>query len=47
MLRLERARVVMTEGEISGTATLEKQIDKMVYALYGLTPEEIAIVDGK
>jgi hypothetical protein len=26
---------------------LEKQIDEMVYALYGLTPEEIAIVEGK
>jgi len=25
---------------------LEKQIDKMVYALYGLTPEEIEIVKG-
>ncbi len=26
---------------------LKKQIDEMVYALYGLTPEEIAIVEGK
>lgn len=25
----------------------EKEIDQMVYALYGLTPEEIAIVEGK
>jgi hypothetical protein len=24
------------------TSALEKQIDEMVYALYGLTPEEIA-----
>ena len=47
MLRLERARLVMTEGEISGTATTEKQIDEMVCALYGLTPKEIAIVEGK
>ena len=47
MLRLERALLVMTEGEISGTATTEKQIDEMVYALYALTPEEIAIVGGK
>jgi hypothetical protein len=37
----------MTEGEISDTSTLEKKIDEMVYDLYGLTPEEIAIVDGK
>ncbi|MFZ3089374.1 MAG: hypothetical protein WA240_02020 [Nitrospirota bacterium] len=27
------------------TSALEKQIDQMVYALYGLTPEEIAIVE--
>ena len=26
---------------------LEKQIDQMVYKLYDLTPEEIAIVEGK
>lgn len=26
---------------------LEKEINEMVYALYGLTPEEIAIVEGK
>ncbi len=26
---------------------LEKQIDQMVYKLYSLTPEEIAIVEGK
>jgi hypothetical protein len=25
----------------------EREIDKLVYALYGLTPEEIEIVDGK
>jgi adenine-specific DNA-methyltransferase len=29
------------------TSTLERQIDKMVYELYDLTPEEIEIVDGK
>lgn len=28
------------------TTTLEQQIDKLVYALYGLTEEEIAIVEG-
>ena len=26
---------------------LEKEIDKLVYDLYDLTPEEIAIVEGK
>ncbi|MBM4463495.1 MAG: hypothetical protein FJ012_09235 [Chloroflexi bacterium] len=25
---------------------LERQIDRMVYELYGLTPEEIAVVEG-
>ncbi|HHT9114994.1 MAG: hypothetical protein HY607_09065 [Planctomycetes bacterium] len=27
------------------TAALEKQIDQMVYKLYDLTPDEIAIVE--
>lgn len=26
-------------------SAFDKQIDEMVYALYGLTPEEIAIVE--
>jgi len=29
------------------TSAPERQIDEMVYKLYGLTPEEIAIVEGK
>ena len=29
------------------TTDLENEIDKLVYALYDLTPEEIAIVEGK
>lgn len=29
------------------TSALEKQIDEMVYKLYGLTPKEIEIVEGK
>ena len=28
------------------TAALERQIDQMVYKLYNLTPEEVAIVEG-
>ncbi len=27
-------------------AALEREIDQQVYALYGLTPDEIAIVEG-
>ena len=29
----------------AGTATLEAEIDQLVYALYGLTDEEIQIVE--
>jgi hypothetical protein len=29
------------------TSALEREIDEMVYKLYGLTEEEIAIVEGK
>ena len=29
------------------TGALEHQIDQMVYELYGLTPEEISIVEGR
>jgi hypothetical protein len=28
------------------TSAMEREIDQLVYALYGLTPEEIAIVEG-
>ena len=28
------------------TSVLEREIDQQVYALYGLTPEEIQIVEG-
>ena len=39
----------LDRGEATNTDTsaLEKQIDELVYKLYGLTPEEIAIVEGK
>ncbi len=30
----------------SDTSALEREIDQMVYKLYGLTDEEIAIVEG-
>ncbi|MDO8722887.1 MAG: TaqI-like C-terminal specificity domain-containing protein, partial [Syntrophales bacterium] len=38
-----------SKGELSNadTSVIEKQIDKMVYTLYGLTPEEIEIVEGR
>ncbi len=36
----------LVKGELKGadTSALEKQIDEMVYKLYGLTPEDIALV---
>jgi hypothetical protein len=37
----------MKKKDPADTSALEKQIDEMVYALYGLTPDEIAIVEGK
>ena len=30
-----------------GTTTAEREIDQLVYQLYGLTEEEIKIVEGK
>jgi len=38
-----------SKGElpVADIAALEKQIDDRVYALYGLTPDEIAIVEGR
>jgi len=35
------------ENHNADTSAIEKKIDKMVYALYGLKPEEIAIVVEK
>ncbi len=37
------AKAVNAEAD---TSMLEKEIDQLVYQLYGLTPEEIAIVEG-
>ena len=34
------------QNAASDTSVLEREIDQQVYALYGLTPEEIAIVEG-
>ena len=31
----------------TNTAALERKIDEAVYGLYGLTPEEIALVEGR
>ena len=33
--------------QTNDTTQLEKKIDELVYQLYDLTPEEIAIIEGK
>ncbi|MBF0556243.1 MAG: Eco57I restriction-modification methylase domain-containing protein, partial [Nitrospirae bacterium] len=42
---VDRILTTKKDNPKADTAALEKQIDEMVYALYGLTPEEIAIVE--
>ena len=39
----EKSKVVSIQNIITST---DKEIDAMVYALYGLTDEEIKIVEG-
>ncbi|PKN71473.1 MAG: restriction endonuclease [Deltaproteobacteria bacterium HGW-Deltaproteobacteria-12] len=38
---------ILSDPDIPNVAKLEAKIDQMVYKLYGLTPDEIAIVEGK
>ncbi len=39
----------LAKGELSNadTSALENRIDEMIYALYGLSPDEFAIVEGR
>ena len=37
---------IKSENPNTTTTSLEREIDKLVYQLYGLTEEEIAIVEG-
>ena len=39
-------RTVGAENPAADTSALDREIDQQVCALYGLTPEEIAIVEG-
>jgi hypothetical protein len=34
------------ENPNADTTALEREIDNLVYALYGLTPEEVAIIES-
>ncbi|MBN2654695.1 MAG: Eco57I restriction-modification methylase domain-containing protein [Nitrospirae bacterium] len=44
---IERVEKILADPGSQYVPRLEAEIDEMVYALYGLTPEEIAIVEGK
>ena len=47
MLALQKERQsVRREDDLDRVRDLERQIDQRVYALYGLTEEEIKIVEG-
>lgn len=43
---VDQILVAIKKDQNANTSAFEKQIDDIVYALYNLTPEEIAIVEG-
>ena len=43
---VERILAAKQTNAAADTSAMEREIDQQVYALYGLTPEEIAIVEG-
>ncbi len=43
----QRVQTILAAPDAPGVPALEKEIDEMVYQLYGLTPDEIALVEGK
>jgi hypothetical protein len=43
---LEKILAAKKESKSADTGAYEKQIDRLVYELYGLTSEEIQIVEG-
>ncbi len=42
---VERILSAKQQGASADVSALEREIDQLVYALYGLTPEEIKIVE--
>jgi hypothetical protein len=50
-LKQNKNSLAKTEAEVNWLEMLcqclDRQIDEAVYELYGLTPDEIAIVEGK
>jgi len=47
IIRINQILAVKKKDPNADTSALERQIDKMIYELYGLTEEVIAIVEGK
>jgi hypothetical protein len=43
---VDRSLPAEQRDEEPNVSALEREIDQLVYALYGLTPEEIQIVEG-
>ncbi len=43
---VERILAAKQKNPAADTSALEREIDQQVYALYGLTPEEIKIVEA-
>ena len=44
---IERVQKILADPDSSEVPCLEAEIDRLVYALYGLTDEEIKLVEGK
>jgi hypothetical protein len=45
--RVERVERILTNPENPYISVLEAEINRLVYALCGLTEDEIAVVEGK
>jgi hypothetical protein len=45
-LSVQRTIIFLADLRKRQVSALEQEIDELVYALYGLTPEEIKIVEG-
>jgi hypothetical protein len=43
VMQIMQAKAISPDAD---TSSLESEIDQIVYQLYGLTPEEVAIVEG-
>ena len=44
--KLQKSQILKEKKTNADTSSLEAEIDQLVYQLYGLTDEEIAIVEG-